>query len=179
MGGGKGGGGSNPGVSPYEAQQAAIASQLFGESTPIRQNLISQLGSFTTGGAIPTLLNPVYDVGKSAIEQQYNVAKQNLIASSPRGGSMADVLASLEANRASDLGTLRSGIASDLFNRAFGVAFQTPSVALQGLGSAGSSYATRAQAETAAEANKVAAKYGMIGNLGLGTGRLLGSRDVR
>lgn len=170
MGGGKGGGSADP--SPYEMWMGKIAKELFQETTPMRQNLEGQLMG-ATQGKMPEAYSPVYGAGKGAIESQYGTARENIIGSTPRGGAQTQALSNLEFARAGDLGDLTANLSQDAYNKAYGVAFQTPQTSLAGMGSAGSTYGARQAALMNSQSNSKAGKAGMLGQFGQGLGTYL------
>lgn len=132
---------------PYTQQLASMASDLWGQTTPIRNSFTSDyFMPFLQGNYNPATMPgfaPLYDIGRTGIEDQYNVAKQNIEASTPRGGSMTNALSGLEYNRAKSAGTLGSQISSnlisDLWNKAYNTGWVTaPSQAMGGMGGAAS-----------------------------------------
>lgn len=176
MGGKSGSSGSiSTAVSPYETQMANIISQEYENTTPMRSMITGDLTNFLNTGAISDSLSPVYAAGKSGIEGQYNIGKENLLASVPRGGGMTQGLVDLESNRADSLGNLQGDIATDMYNKAYGYATGTPSQSVSGLSNVSGTYSNRMAAETAANAQQNAAATSAMGNLGQGLGKVAAS----
>jgi len=158
---------------PYENQLAKMSKQLFSETTPLRQSLTDQMGQIVGGNYRPSDLptyQPLYAQAKSGIEDQYNVAKGNLLGGIPRGGAMASSLGSLEADRAKTMGSVPSqittGLIGDITNKAYGTAFAAPGQAMTGLSSASGTYGNRQSQQMAIDAQQRAAQNEMIGKMG-------------
>lgn len=84
------------------------------------------------------LFAPQYDLLRNSMEGQYNQAKANVLASTPRGGAMTNALASLENSRAQNTGlgasSLGSSILKDLWDKTYSMGFGTqPVAAMSGL----------------------------------------------
>ena len=132
---------------------AAIAQQMFKESTPIREPLFADLTDFL-GGGFDIGESPMWSPGKAAIEDQYQIARENILANLPVGGQLNEQLANLDIGRASSLTDLIGQIQQDMYNKAYGVATQTPQTSIAGLLGSGN-IATQAQhAQMAADAGK-------------------------
>lgn len=124
---------SNTGT--YSGDTAAnIALNYYNESQPLRWWVRNYLydalnGDFVPGSdpstADPSLgnfdptVNPIYQAGRGTIEDQYGVAKENIIGNTPSGGQLTDKLADLETSRADALGGLAADSYQDLWNKAF------------------------------------------------------------
>jgi hypothetical protein len=87
---------------------------------------------------------PLYQLAKTGLESQYNPARQAIMESTPRGGALYENLANLEMGRAQQAGSLPATIAapliSDIMNKAYGVAFNSPQTSIAGLGAASNSW---------------------------------------
>lgn len=180
MGGGKDKGTS---TSPYEASTARMAQQLFAQTSPLRDQLLGDMGSFVQGGYNPKNLpayQSLYSAARTGPEGQYNVAKENILSGTARGGGQTQALANLEQNRAVQTGNIESLITQDLMGdilgKAYGAAFQTPQVSIGGTGSAASSYAARQAALSQSQGSQKGGFYGMMGGLGQGVGSYLGGK---
>ena len=176
-----GGGSKTPPASPYEAAMGRIAQQLFTETTPLRESFLSQLGDFAGGSYDPTktpMFANLYGAARPGIEGQYNVAREQVLAGTPRGGGQVSALSDLARSRAYDVGSLSSLISSnlinDMTNKAYGVAFQAPQTSIAGLGGAASSSNTRTGIAAQAAAQQQAGLYQGLGALGTGVGYALG-----
>jgi len=175
LGGGSGGGSSKTTkASPYESAIANIANTLFAESSPLRKNLTSQYEAFASGNYNPEELagyKPLYATARSGPEDQYSLAKENTIGSTPSGGALTGALSNLENNRAQSVGSLPAqisgGLIQNLMDKAYGVAYQTPQTALSGLGAANSGYSTRQNSANIMNTQAESA-------LGQGVGQLMG-----
>ena len=197
--GGKSGGGSTVVApqresNPYSKQLADMASGLWSQTQPIRDSFTNQyFMPFLQGNYNPETLpgfKPGYNLARSGFENQYNVAKQNIEASTPRGGSMTNALAGLEYNRAKSIGDataqLSSNLVGDLWNKAYNTGWVTaPSQAFTGMGTAGTQEQSginqqlnaqmqAAQITAAQQVQEQQAKNSGMGLLGSGIGSLIG-----
>jgi len=161
-GGGKGGGGVDvpqigqisPPVrewNPWTERLGDYSTQLMESTSPLRETIQNKyFEPFLEGNYNPETMPgfaPQYDLLRGSLEGQYGKARENILASTPRGGAMTNALAGLEYQRARDtgLGTsqLSSNIIGDLWNKANDTAWKTaPGLALGGLGTAGGTYQT-------------------------------------
>lgn len=170
-------------TSPYEESAAQMAQQLFAQTSPLREQLVGDMGSFLQGGYNPRNLpayQPLYAAARTGPESQYNVARENILSNTARGGGQTQALANLEQNRAVQTGNMESLITQDLLGdilgKAYGAAFQTPQVSIGGTGSAASSYAARQAALSQSQGTQKGGFYGMMGGLGQGAGSYLGGK---
>ncbi len=101
---------------------------------------------------------PLYQLARTGLESQYNPARENIMASTPRGGALYENLAGLEMSRAQQAGELPATIAapliSDIYNKAYGVAFQSPQTSIAGLSAANQGLSSR-----------TGAAYGLAGSM--------------
>lgn len=182
MGGGKGSSSPTPSSSPYEAELARQATQLYGETDPMRKQLIQQMEGLLQGGDIKQtpMYAPLYSTARSGLETQYNAGKENILAKTPRGGGQVEALGNLESSRAGSVGSLESLISKDLIsdyiNKAYGMSTGAPQMSMGGLGSAGSSYAARQASMAQSEGQQKGGMYGMMGGLGQGVGSYMGGK---
>lgn len=146
--------------------QTRLAQQLVSETTPLRQNLISDAAGFVSGGRDVTSL-PEFAAFKGSAETGFNRARENIIASTPEGGGLTAALTQLEADRAGNQAGFTGALASEEVQRALQLATFGAAQGSQGLGTAGFIQAQRAQGESAANAGKA-------GGLGSAAGALLG-----
>ena len=168
-------------VNPFEKQLAAMSGEMYKASGPLRDSLYPQMQNVLQGGYDVTQnpqYRPAYTLARGPLESQYNVARENVMGSTPRGGGLTKALTGIEQSRAQQVGSLPSqiggGILSDLTNKAYGTAFSVPGQAMQGLGSAASTFGSRQSAQMQAHAQANAGKSGMFGSLGQGLGMLGG-----
>lgn len=176
MGKDSGGSQSNP------ANESAIkmAEELFGQTQPLRDQVISEVsGPFEGFTGLDFASNPSTNALQEIINQQFGVARDQAIASTPAGGGLTSALAGLEGQRA---GALSSGLAGlfgqdKAFNQQmqainqqqkFSAAFGTPGTSLTSLNSAGNAQAMLAGQQQQANAGKQ-------GSLGQAAGFALGS----
>lgn len=203
MGGGGGSsfGGVTPptmGNNPYLTDLGTYSGTLWNMTQPMRESIASDyIMPFLKGNYnMETLpgFKPAYDVMRTGYEDQYNVAKQNIEASTPRGGSMTNALAGNEYNRAKNIGLgtsqLGSTLASDLWNKAYNTGYVTsPGQVFAGTGAAAGLWNDASKANMAAnmQAQDINAKMNAaesaqanqgkssgLGLLGTGLGSFLG-----
>lgn len=177
-GGGKGGGGggkTQPSV--YEQALARIANEMYDTTKGIRQTSLDQLSGVLGGNYNVQKLPgyaPLYSTLRSGMEDQYNVAKENVTNSLPRGGALTSALSDLEGNRANQVGSLSAQISGpiiqDMMNKAYGTAWQTPAQATQGLGAASSSFANRYASDNALQGSNNGILSGGMSGIGQGIG---------
>ncbi len=154
MGGGKG---SSPdtisaptiGPNPYEQYLANFAQGIWDTTKPARGYIAADWEKFFNPPQgrqyDPTLLpafQPLYNMARTGLEDQYGVAKENILSTLPRGGAMGRSLANLETGRAKDIGSLTSQISApiigDIYNKAYNAGFVTgPTQAMTGMAGAG------------------------------------------
>ncbi len=158
------GGTATPGNS-YEDQLAQMAMALFNQTAPMRGNLVNELTSVSEGTYDPQkspLFSPRFAEAKQGVEDQYGIAKQNIMANTPRGGALTSSLNNLEMNRAGSAARIpqeiSSGIMNELMSKAYGTAFNTPAQSMQGLSGAAQSLSGRQSMAMQAQAAKEAAK---------------------
>lgn len=149
----------------YEAQLAKMAQALFDQTAPMRGNLVDELTSVSNGTYDPQkspLFSPRFAEAKQGVEDQYGIAKQNIMSNTPRGGALASSLNNLEMTRAGTAARMpqeiSSGIMNELMNKAYGTAFNTPAQSMQGMSGASQSLSGRQSMAMQADAAKAAAK---------------------
>lgn len=152
-----------------EAQEAAakqmmeISKDLWQSTGGLRDATTGQLETFLLTGRMPRSLDlPIQDVyrsGREGLENQYRVAREQLLNTTPsEGGQLNDQLRDLAVSRAQAVGGLESQIkaqmevplAQQLFAGALSTGYGQPPVAISGLSSAGGQFgniATRSQSE--------------------------------
>jgi hypothetical protein len=159
-----GGGGSNAAIDA----QAQMAQQLFKQTDPIRKSLFSRSEDFLSGGADVTA-TPAYGALKLSSDQNFNQAKDNIIARTASGGGLTDALTDLEGARAGAMTQGAGALYGDELSRAIALGTGVTSQSLNSLGQAG--YAQSQMAAAAAQQNA-----GKAGALGQGVGAWLGSK---
>ena len=88
-------------------------------------------------GLLPPSLIPAFAPLREATEEQFDVARENLLArSGARGGQLTQALQDIETGRAQAIGALEAPLRQDLFNQALSLSFGQVPVAQQGLSSA-------------------------------------------
>jgi hypothetical protein len=176
--GGKGGGGSiSVPQNPYEQSLANIAMGIYNQTQGMRNVLTDQAGAFLRGRMSPRDMpqfGPLYALSRQGLESQYNVAKDQLMSTMPKGGTLRAGLSDLAVNRASQVGMLPNQIGSslvgDLQNKIYGTAWGTPSQSMSGFGSAASGWSSRANTAAMIEAQQQQASNSAWGGLGRGIG---------
>lgn len=184
MGGGSGGkkGGETPKAtaSPYEEALSAMALKTYRQTEPLRENLIGQYQDFVSGGYNPQSLpgyTPAFGLAKTGLEDQYSVAKQNIIENMPRGGSLTGNLANMQMQRARDVGSLpaqlSSNIISDIFNKAQSTAMGGAQMGMSGMGSAASTFGSQQNTAMAAQMQQMQMQAQQQAAKGRGLGSLM------
>ena len=102
----------------------SIADQIFNLTSKLRGNYVGQLNDFSEGN-FDISKNPMWSGGKSAIEDQYNVARDNVIGNMPTGGELNESLTNVDIGRAKGLTELISNIENDMMNKSYQAAFGT------------------------------------------------------
>lgn len=170
------GGSSSSGASLYDQAAADIAKKMYWSTYPSRVSMLNSFNKFMRGGNIADAYSPVYNAERSALESGYGQARSNIIASLPRGGQLQDTLANLEVGRANQLGQLRGDLAMDMYNKIYGAVMGVPQQTASTLASIGSSVGNRELASDVADQNSQNTLYGLLGNLGLGVGMMMGGK---
>jgi hypothetical protein len=182
--GGKSGGSAPQQKNPYQEQLANIASTIFSETTPLRQDLTesyTQLGAngdfFNPVTDESITQNPIYDVLKLNNERQFDSSRDRILemGGAYGGGSIGRALALNEAGRATNLTNQMGALAENEQNRqnqfrseALQLASGGTAGALSGLSNAGSLSAQAAQTNAAyanSQANRDAGKSQGVGTL--------------
>lgn len=139
--------------------QGQIAQDIYNQTQGLRDLGTGQLTRFLRTGESPAAISPVfgqlYREGRQDLEDQYKVARQQILNETPsQGGQLNQQLANLAMNRARAASGLRTSIEAplreQLFQGALGIGYGQPPIALSGLSSAGSQFgqvAARSQAE--------------------------------
>lgn len=155
--------------SPDEPKSSKIAAEiqrdLYNRTSGIRTNVLDELTNASMGGWNPSE-SPMWGPARGVIEDQYGVAKDNIMANLPKGGQLNEGLMDLDTSRARSLGDLAGQIGSDYWNKSYGLASGVPQQASSTLGMLGSQ-------QMQAEAQATAGKAGMMGDLGLAAAMFL------
>ena len=126
---------------------------------------------------IPTY-SPLYNAARSGLESQYDVARQQILGGTARGGAQTAALSSLDRGRAYDVGSLQSQITGslvqDMINKAYGVAWSTPQTSMSGLGTASTTYGSRSNTATAVAAQQALAQQQQTNTAMTGIGSAIG-----
>ena len=152
----------------YSDRASKLAKKLYKDTVPIRRELIPGWQNFLQGD-YDVSSNPVYGAGKSQIESQYDVARQNILSNLPSGGQLNEALVDTDVRRADALGGLAAQIAQDEYNKIYGFATGSPQASL-------SSMTSLAGSQAAAQAQETAGKYGAVGDIGGGLGMMFGMK---
>ena len=112
-----------------------------------------------------------FNTGKEALESQYGLAKDAVLANLPRGGGQVRGITDVETARAGEAARLpmelSANITGDLMNKAYGAAFGAPGQAMSGLSSAAG---LRSQSDAIRAQQKAAQAQGMGTLIGMGIG---------
>jgi len=146
----------------------SIAKKIYRQTNPARINIFDRGTQFLRGDFDPAA-SPVWDPTKTILEDQYNRARENVIANMPVGGPMQGALGDIETNRANQLASLGADIATDEYNKIYGAAMGAPQMSMGGLSSI-------AGTQAAAQAQQAGAGFGAIGDIGGGLGMMLGMK---
>jgi hypothetical protein len=88
---------------------AALQSkELYEQTKPLRTSFMDQFQNIKKG-QMPfdqTVYPSMLSAARGPIEDQYNVAKENIMAVTPRGGKMFEDLSNVETQRANTLGNI-------------------------------------------------------------------------
>jgi hypothetical protein len=157
-----------------------LSTALFQQTEPLRSEFLTQFGEAATGRTQPLDITgePEFAAGREAIEDQFGVARKNILASLPRGGSLESALADLETGRARatsglarDVGAALRARERNILTQGFATGFGAPGPAFGGFAQAG---AFQAQQEAARRAASGAKGQGLGQLLGLGIGGAIG-----
>jgi len=155
--------------SPDEPQSSKIAGQIakdvYQQTGGIRSNVFNDLTNFT-GGNFDLSQSPMWQPQRNLIEDQYNVAEENILGNLPQGGQLLEALANNDMSRANTLSSLGGQIGQDYLNKAYGLASGVPQQSSNTLSNLGAQ-------QYAAEAGGAQSTAGMLGGLGMGIGSLL------
>lgn len=163
-----GGGGGGKKKQSFSNVQGELAQQLFAQTDPLRALLIGQSQDFLSGGADVTQ-TPQYQALQLSTGQNFNQAKDNMVARFAPGGALVDALSGLEGDRAGVLSQGASQIYGSELDRALALGTGATGAALGALGQAGNVQAMKAQA-------KADEKNGVSGGLGAAAGGYLGGK---
>lgn len=118
-----------------------------------------------------------FNTGKEALESQYGLAKDAVLANLPRGGGQVRGITDVETARAGEAARLpmelSANITGDLMNKAYGAAFGAPGQAMSGLGSAAG---LRSQSDAIRAQQQAAQARGMGSLIGMGIGAGIGGK---
>ena len=140
--------GKSPDASNHASNTAAaIAMDDYNQGLAVAQPMWPTLIGAASGDFDPTG-TPQYNAGRQSLEDQYNVAQGNIMATMPSGGQLYERLGDLESNRANALGNLSAGISQDVWNQAFQAATGQGSGSASTLGQIGANQAQIEQAQS-------------------------------
>lgn len=100
-----------------------------------RNAVIKRANDILSGNYDPAA-SPAYSPMKRSVEGQYGKARENIMASLPSGGTMADALTKTELSKAGSLSDIMSQILTGELNQAYNVGNQSYPQAVSGLSSA-------------------------------------------
>jgi hypothetical protein len=166
--------------SPDAKRASQIAEQLFRQTDPLRQTAFSGLASNlqTASPFQPITMdsltaNPMFGAIKSATEQQFQNARQNIIGNTPNGGALFSALGNLEGQRANQLSSAFGGLAQDELSRrtgnldrAIGIGTGVAGQSMGGLSNAAAIQAQLAQAQREQQSAEKGGKGELIGTIG-------------
>ncbi len=156
---------NEPASSPYEQQTAAIANALFKQTKAARKGFTTDWANIMQGGT-PQFAGTMFSGMRPAVDAQYDTAKGNILANTPEGGGLVESLSNLESERGGQMANMLNQIWMDQINKAYGAAWNAPQQSMSGLGSAGSSYASRYGAEAGRQGGLDQSIIGGISQMG-------------
>jgi hypothetical protein len=115
-------------------QTANMANQMYNQTQPLRQGFFDEWNQMNATGNPSAAMNTGYGVLRNPSESQYNVARQNVIGSNPKGGGLFDQLTNVETSRANSLSQVMANLYQDERNKIYGTAMGEPQVSMSGLG---------------------------------------------
>lgn len=158
-----------PGV-PANWTLDQIASNLFQQTDPLRQDLIGQSADFLSGGMDP-MATPEFAAIRSYADQQANQARNSILETMPSGGTLLDKLADVDIGKARTLTDAAAGIYGDNLSRAMSLATGGTQSAISARAGADQLIAAREQADATREAGE---KNALGSSIGAGAGLYLG-----
>jgi hypothetical protein len=108
---------------------------LYNKTAPFRTAYYNMFNDLLSG-KIPLeqeAFNPAFSAMLRPVNAQYDVARENVLGNTPVGGRLQDELTNVETARAGSVGNLTSQWITDMMNKMYGVAFQTPQTSMAGL----------------------------------------------
>jgi hypothetical protein len=159
------GGDQNKAANRAIQSQTNLAERLVNQTDPLRQELTNQSTDFLRGDFDVSSL-PQYSAAKNTIEQQFNRAKDNIIAGTPEGGGLTDALIDVEGARAGSLVNVEGALGETETNRALQLATGGAAQGSAGFGQAGQTAAQLALAESQQNAGKAAGLGSAAGRIG-------------
>jgi len=159
-----------------------MAQETYTQTDPLRSGLLAQMEGLVSGGFDPAkspLYAPLFAAARSGPEAQYQVARDSILAGTPRGGGQVAALSDLSRARADEVGQLpamlSNNILQDLLSKTYGAAFNAPQTSIAGMNATAGTYGNRASMSQAAAAQQNAGLFGGLGQLGgLALGGFLG-----
>lgn len=143
--------------------------KIYKEQGPTRNKVYQRTADFMNNNLGYTT-HPWYQTGKAGVEEQYGIAKDQILANIAAGGGLDSALKDVELSRAKSLTDLMGQIAMDEYNKAYGVAMNAPQV-IQGYGTAGQILASGDQARASGQA----AQSQLMGQIGSSIGMIAGT----
>jgi len=143
---------------------AGIANQLMSETSPLRQNMISNWSDML-GGNYDMSQSPLYGQAKYNIGSQFDTARNNIMSALPSGGGLQKAIADTYTQEAGSMANAMGNAWQDEYNKAYGMASGAPQMAISGLGIG-----------AGATAAQNSAKMGKTGDVGQGLGYFLGGK---
>lgn len=147
---------------------AAMANQLFNETSGLRENIVERGENFLEGD-FDASQSPLFAPAKRASEEQFQTANQQAMNTLPAGGALSEGLIGNIQNRATDQTNIQGSIAQQEYDKIFGLATGTPALSL-------SSLTSLSEGELNAQAIAQSGKNDKSAGLGAGAGSYIGSK---
>lgn len=104
----------------YSKSIADRAAEDYGRASPVESLLGEQFKTFLSGGGTPDSLGPVYQAGKRSAERSYAQGLESLMGSTPAGGARTAAMIDLMGNKADTMANLKSDVAQNVYDKAYG-----------------------------------------------------------
>lgn len=156
---------SNPGADALNKYGLEYIQQ----TAPLRQNLADRSNAFLTGG-LDVTQSPMYAALKGATEQQYTLAKNNIIGRTPVGGALTSALADADLQKANLMTQGIGSLAQDELGRASSLATGGLQLGGQGLSQSGAIQAELAKARAQERSAVISGKGQAWGGAGSAMG---------
>lgn len=108
--------------------QAGIASDYYGATKPLQQQVLQRSMDFMKGNFDPTA-SAMFAPIKNTVEQQFGTAQNNLMSQLPQGGALFQGLANIQGQKAISLSDLIAKIVADEYQKAYAIGSGSPQAA--------------------------------------------------